>query len=455
MAGVAAFVGVALLAGCTGDRPLREAAASLTPVPTPEASQVRALPVGEVTTAEARRTLCPAPGSAEGGSVPDEGPVPASVREVEQRIADIRGLRFLDPVPVRQLTREEVADATGRELERSAPADYLERKTIVYRTIGVLPEDASLGEALRSFLGGQVAGYYVPETGQLVVVSDGGGGELDALGEATLAHELTHALDDQHFDIGRIASLGARCKDEQAQAMRATVEGSAQHFMTRYVVEHLDLAELGSLALEQQGGSLEDVPPFVVEMQLWSYTAGQGFVTGLAQADGEAAIEDVLRNPPVSTEQVLHPERFPDDAPQQVEVPDLSPALGEGWSDLDVEDVGEAWLATMLGLRLDAADADAAAAGWDGGVARSWGAGQDAVTVLRTVWDTPEDAAAFAGAVRRWLAEAGQAGEVVEEPTGAVSVVFWSPGGAGEERIPTLVASLREWSASARPAATP
>ena len=103
---------------------------------------------------------------------------------------------------------------------------------------------------------------------------------------------------------------------------------------------------------------------------------------------------------PASTEQILHPERWPNDVPQPVDVPDLSPALGAGWQDLDVMTVGEAWLQIMLALRLDAGDAERAATGWDGGLYRAWTDGAHTAVVLRTVWDSAEDAQEFSDAMQ-------------------------------------------------------
>jgi hypothetical protein len=85
-----------------------------------------------------------------------------------------------------------------------------------------------------------------------------------------------------------------------------------------------------------------------------------------------------------------------------VDVPDLGPALGTGWRDLDVMTVGEVWLQLMLELRLDKAVAEQAAAGWDGGIYRAWTDGTRTAVVLRTVWDTPQDAQEFADAMSDW-----------------------------------------------------
>ena len=123
------------------------------------------------------------------------------------------------------------------------------------------------------------------------------------------------------------------------------------------------------------------------------------FIQDLDDRGGTALVNRALTTFPVSTEQIIHPERWPNDTPQPVDVPDLGPALGAGWRDLDVMTVGEVWLQLMLELRLDADDAGRAATGWDGGLYRAWTDGSRTAVVLRTVWDSPEDAQEFADAM--------------------------------------------------------
>jgi hypothetical protein len=114
-------------------------------------------------------------------------------------------------------------------------------------------------------------------------------------------------------------------------------------------------------------------------------------------------VDGAFQDPPASTEQILHPEKYPDDAPQVVNVQDLSAALGAGWSDLDFQDVGEGWLRLMLQLRLDQGEADDAAEGWDGGQYRAWSDGARVAVVLDSVWDTEAEANEFAGSMESWL----------------------------------------------------
>src|SRR5207244_3034581 len=106
-------------------------------------------------------------------------------------------------------------------------------------------------------------------------------------------------------------------------------------------------------ALGQPGVVPRGVPPFVLNMMDWPYIAGPRFIATLYGRGGTASVNRALRDLPASTEQVMHPSRYPDDRPQPVDVPDLGPKLGPKWRDLDVQEVGEAWLADLLGLRLD------------------------------------------------------------------------------------------------------
>ena len=130
------------------------------------------------------------------------------------------------------------------------------------------------------------------------------------------------------------------------------------------------------------------------------------FIQHLDGVGGTTEVDEALTTFPTSTEQILHPERWPNDVPQPVDVPDLGPALGAGWQDLDVMTVGEAWLQIMLALRLDAGDAERAATGWDGGLYRAWTDGAHTAVVLRTAWDSAEDAEEFSDAMQASTSDA-------------------------------------------------
>ncbi len=374
--------------------------------------------------AEARAALCtfgPPPGSE---PAPPEGPTPEGIADVMEAVEEVRGLEFTEPVVAEAVTRSELVAGLEESFDYSFPRELLERRSLAWQTIGVIPPGTSIRAELEAFLSGQVIGYYDTLTSELVFL---GGDDPSAYERVTLAHELTHALDDQHFGLERIDTLLTSCRDEAASAAVALVEGSATFFMSAYALRYLTLEEQLGLGT-QEGEAPRSVDPFIERQQVWPYLQGQSFVTALSVRGGTDAVDAAFLDLPVSTEQILHPDRYPNDVPTPVDVPDLAPALGPGWRDLDVQDVGEAWLSLALGLRLGGDEAAAAAAGWDGGVYRALTDGRDVGVVLATTWDSPEDAEAFAGAMAAWIAASPGAAhaEVLPAEGSDVHVLFAS-----------------------------
>jgi len=175
-----------------------------------------------------------------------------------------------------------------------------------------------------------------------------------------------------------------------------------------------------------QDVSTGDIPPFVNDLQAWSYNQGLAFITSLESEGGLEAIDRAFEHPPTSTEQVIHPERYPNDAPTAVDVPDRSAMLGDDWTDLDVMTIGEEWLQLALNLQLDGSQSSQAATGWDGGTYRAWTDGDQVAVELSTVWDTERDASEFATAMTAWLDDGQDLGVVVGPDGTGVRVLFAS-----------------------------
>ena len=373
----------------------------LPPIPPPSAAS--SAPSGEgvevvtgpTTAAQAMRKLCISP---EVVSPPVQvRPTPPSIAEVESQVETVRELEYTRPVNAEPVTPAEI-DRRLREYFRAAyPKRFYARRTKAWRTIGAIPEGVGILEALNRYQQGQVLGFYNSQNGELVYTGDE---ELSRIEQFILAHELTHAIDDQHFDLDRLDEIAATCQDERVLAALGTVEGSANHFATQ-VVLRFPIAEIGDIP----GDEAQGVPPLIVELQAYPYTDGQVFIDALADDGGPDAVNGALESFPVSTEQVLHPAKFGVDAPERVDVPDFAPTFGDGWRDLDVMVVGEVWLRALLHTRLGEVASDRAAAGWDGGMYRAWSDGDDVAVLMTTVWDTPADAVEFAAALDEWTKE--------------------------------------------------
>lgn len=416
---VAAAVAFGLLAAaCTGatEAPPRERA---DPTPTTGdglsfSIRVPEGPAGTETSTAAMRRLCRRPSLEDlpPSRTQDPSAVPAGVLRIQLAVEDARQRSFLDPVQAEPLSRKELNAKLLSLFDLSFPDDLYARRSAAWQTIGAIPEDISIRDALEEFGTSQVVGFYVPSTKELYFIGTADPGFVSGV---TLAHELTHALDDQHFDLGRLDDLEAACSDERYQAALGVVEGSAQFFAYRVALTAFTPEEALKALEELPGAALTgspDLTPFIRDLELWPYFAGRAFVERRNAQGGIASIDEALRRFPVSTEQVIHPDRYPGDRPRKVEVPDAGPALGGGWDDIDVMDVGEAWLETLLEVQLDPGSVEGAAAGWDGGRYRAWSDGTDAAVTLGTIWDSPGDADEFAAALRRLADEVGRPTEV-------------------------------------------
>ncbi|HEX3299383.1 MAG TPA: hypothetical protein VHW68_04660 [Actinomycetota bacterium] len=358
-------------------------------------------PGGAPTLQAAIAKLCAAPPQTHGK--PAAGTLPPDLVSIAQAVEQARGHQYKRYPPATEVSNSQMDRRLLKNFRQttSRPAD--DRRTVAWRTIGVIGPADDLYRAYRAFTTGQVVGYYDPETGDLVYL---GSGSLDFSERFTLAHELTHALDDQTFDLTRLDPLTAHCQDERAQAALGLVEGSAQYFAAVAVAQNpqIDLADLLKEIADAatSGNPPPGVPQFVFDQQLWPYSTGEMFVASLVGSGGTTAVDHAFERFPVSTEQVIDPTMYPGDKPVPVSIPDIAGTLGPRWGDLDAMTIGEEWLRGMLALR-DGVSPDAAT-GWSGGGYRAWTDGHDVVVVLRTRWDEPDRAATFASALQAWSA---------------------------------------------------
>ncbi|HKE99330.1 MAG TPA: hypothetical protein VKG45_10425 [Actinomycetes bacterium] len=336
--------------------------------------------------------------------------VAAQLRQIEQQLEQVRDLRFLRPVPSEVLSNRELARKLLAEIDRETDEADLARQARALVLLGELPAGTELVKLLREVQAESVLGFYVPGTGpgkgRLYVRSQGG---LTPFAEFVLSHELTHAVTDQHFDLTRSDRLEDQGLDDELLAYTALAEGDATLTMQRYLQSQMPPAtqvEVAREGLAQTTPKLDRAPAVIRESLAFPYQAGLAFVQALDRSGGSAAIDRAYRDPPTSTEQILHPERYlRRDDPQQVRVPDLAGALGAGWSGGADVGFGEFDVSLLLGGELAVSTARSAAAGWDGGRLRTFSRGGATAMVVRTVWDSSAQADEYCKATARWANE--------------------------------------------------
>ncbi len=358
--------------------------------------------------------------------------VAARLEEVARGVERVRELEFGRLPRVRLVSIGEATRDSLAELDRYVPRRRQRSEERVLAMLGLLPPGVRLREVLGKALTEEVAGYYVPRTKTMALVRGAGLGGL--LAEVTLAHELTHALDDQRFDIEPHGTSGSL--SDRAVADAALREGSATLAMVEYValtqgagqelppeLRRRLLEELDQLALPASGG----LPRYVREALVFSYAAGAIFVSRLQSRGGWAAVDRAFgKDAPVSSEQIMHPRKYEaGERPLRVALSGVREALPAGARVVARGDLGEFDTQQFLRDANGRRRSEEAAAGWGGSRLELWRLpdGGD-VLVMAWAWDTARDAREFAAAVRVSVGRLGPAGAVNSGKEGVVSVVL-------------------------------
>ena len=332
----------------------------------------------------------------------------AEVVAVQHRVAELRGLRFRRTVPVTIESPAKLSKRLLRVLAEETDEGELVRQGRALELLGELPPGADLPRLLNSIRSESVLGFYLPgrpPKGRLFVRSARG---LDPYAKIVLAHELTHAVTDQHYDLTRADRLEAATgREDELAAYSGLVEGDATLLMQRYLTDELTPAErlaAAQVAATERTPRRDAAPPAIRESLLFPYQEGLRFVQALHRQGGWAAVNRAYRDPPTSTEQLLHPERYLGnrDQPQAVAVPNLSAQLGPGWRPAVELGFGEFDARLLLQGELPVTVAETAGEGWDGGWLRTFHRGNRTALVLRTVWDSAGEADQYCAAMSRW-----------------------------------------------------
>jgi hypothetical protein len=350
-------------------------------------------------------TSAPAPSST--AAPASQARTSKAIEAVRGRVEEVRGLRFRSSVPIKILSPRKLADQLLHELDAETDERALAQQGRALELLGELRPGTDLPKLIRAVQAESVLGFYVPgkppAKGRLYVRSDRG---VDPYTEFVLSHELTHAVTDQHYDLTLSDRLQAAGKDDQLTAYSGLVEGDAVLTMQRYLSLKLTAkqqAEVVQAASGERTPKLDAAPAVLRESLLFPYQTGLTFVTTLYERGGYTAVDRAYRDPPTSTEQLLHPERYlVRDQPTPVDVPDLAAKLGAGWRPGARIEWGEFDTRLMLEGELAGGTAELAAAGWDGGRLRTFERAGRTAMVLRTVWDSAAQAGEFCDAASRW-----------------------------------------------------
>jgi hypothetical protein len=325
------------------------------------------------------------------------------------------GLPIRHPVKRALVSREQAMKYIEGRMGNDQDAQRLQRSALVLKKLGLLPRDFDLQTFLLALLREQVAGYYDPKAKTVNLLD-----WVDAdIQKPVLAHELTHALQDQDSNLDHWLKDGPRSEkkdsdvqdDEAVAARQAVSEGQAMVVLTDYELEPMgktildapDVVAAMKAGVTSGSPIFESAPLYIKDSLAFPYTYGLDFERMLLQRKGkEAAFADVLQHPPLNTREVMQPavylagEHLPPLHP-----PKLEKVLGKSWQKIDVGAVGEFDISVMVEQYASEEAARQVWPQWRGGyyyATRQKNAPPGNLSLLYlSQWAVPEQATKFAG----------------------------------------------------------
>ena len=336
--------------------------------------------------------------------VPDEMAV--LVKQLQAFVEENRGLRFTHDVKVTLLD-----DAAFRARIRQLTAEddaSIEVFGKLLKALGLMKANVDIKKARDELLGGAVLGFYDPETEELVVR----GARITPYVRVTLVHEITHAVQDQNFDIDRPEVDDST--DESSTGFSSVLEGDAVRIQEEYRTT-LSKSERRQANAEENNASAgldpRDIPPVLAQLLVFPYTRGRDFVAAVLSAGGQPRLDAAIKAPPTTSEQILHPERFlAGEGPKQVAAPEADAAA------IDKGVLGELGLQLLLANAVSGPTALDAAAGWGGDQYVAWDRGDETCVRVAITMDTAGDMQALRSGLEKWASDQDEASVAGTDP---------------------------------------
>lgn len=349
----------------------------------------------------------------------------AAADDITRQVVALRGLETRRPIARGVLSREEIGRKLNDRIAKEYTPGEIKVESRFLKRLGLLPPETDYLGLLTSLLQEQVAGFYDPFSRQLYI-ADWLGLELQ---RPAMAHEIEHALQDQHFDLKQFAAPIKDDGDRQL-ARAALVEGDGTAVMLEFVAQSNGLdasrlpdAVISSIGKQIAAGAMDQspiysrAPRFLRETLLFPYFAGMQFVHALRRGHTWARINEVWRAPPESTEQVIHPEKYlAGERPVQVTASPLASLAPR--TELRRDVLGELELRVLFASRMPDGDAERAAAGWAGDRMVVYGeadSDKPVVVIDLSAWDSEADAREAEAALRAVIAHEGAAARPAAE----------------------------------------
>jgi hypothetical protein len=363
-----------------------------TPTPTPTITPTKTI------TSTPTQTLSPT-------YEPPEPTARANMDKIQKQVEDLRGLSLKDPLPVYIVSTYQAEEILQAEMDRLGYRETIQNEAKALVALGFIKPTYDLSKYALERLSDGVLGFYMPARQTVYVI----GSRFGGMEKLTYSHEFDHALVHNNFPSAGVMETDPICVNDtqRCEAIRALVEGDATFLMLQWFLQYAtqyDLQDIGQYQMPFGLPPADNTPPYAEQLVNFSYDQGAEFVMYFYDKGNWARVNKLYENMPVSTEQILHPEKYErGEKPVVLDIPDLSPALGDSWSPVKSDTLGEFMTYLLLAYNADAFSqvasnkATAASAGWGGDHYQVYASAQSGQTLLSAewTWDTDKDATEF------------------------------------------------------------
>ncbi len=331
----------------------------------------------------------------------------ANIGHIEEGLSAITGLRFKHHVPFALINKDQLHRYLEQRLHETMKPDEARAEELTLKMLGLVPADFDLRKSTLDLLTEQAAAFYDYDQKKLFVLEGTGEASSAASNDeerVALVHELAHALADQHFHLAKYIREGMR-SDDSATARQAVMEGQATWLMAAYisregggkpevpraVLELMKQSIEGSAA--QQYPVFSQAPMYIRESLVFPYAEGLMFQDAVFRKLGREAFSQVFLQPPLSSGQILHPERYLGHGGVVIPIPPPIPESRE-FHKLADGTLGELDFRVLLSQYTTAAEGEALAAHLAGGSYSLFEQKREKFPVLAvaSTWDSPESA---------------------------------------------------------------
>jgi hypothetical protein len=238
-----------------------------------------------------------------------------SVQELLKEVPPLRGLDFKEEVPCKLSSKSDVERYLDSILSKESTASKLEKEEVIFKALGIIPSDYPYKSGLINLYREQIGGYYNPDEKYYVMAS-----WMPISLQAPIAiHELTHALQDQHFNLKEL--MDENLMSDELLARSALIEGDATIIMTDYSRKGIGVSSikgdesvssfmLQTILASSFGSAMQKAPPALQSMLMFPYISGIRFAHALLREGGFELINKAITNPPLGSNEILHPEKY-------------------------------------------------------------------------------------------------------------------------------------------------